>query len=244
MHVLIVGDSHTGALERGRALLEEQGDLPPGIEWCILPLGTGARANTAFWTLHEDHAVLVDKHYARRLSRLPPQDPRPDVIGLSMPLWSGRVVRGLLERGFVPHGLPGGGRVISRALLRRIVRADMRYTLELALFLRESGIPLLVIEPPRAFHALRFVRQNGAEAVLALQEAVRALQRAEVERAGLPVVWMPDDALGADGFMRPEHAHEDPSDTHHTNAAFGAMMLRRVVPVAQALALQLEKARP
>ncbi len=235
MQVLIVGDSHTGALERGRALLEQQDALPRGVTFRIVPLGTGARMDRPFWQDRGDHAVVVDKHYRQRLARIPPDDPRPDAIGLSMPLWPGRVMRSLLTEGTLPYGIAAQGRVISRALLRRIVEADMVHTMGLARFLQGQGLPVFVVEPPGVFRDYRFAAP-GLGPVVALQTAVHAIQRAEVAAAGLPVVAVPADAFDGDGVMRESHRHEDPTDLSHANAAFGAMMLLAALPILHEIA--------
>ena len=240
MHGLIVGDSHTGPLARGHALLVEEGRLPPGIDWRFRALGSGRRMNAAFWKPRGAHAVMTDATYRQRVGKLPPDNPRPDVIGLSMPLWSGRVLRSLLEARMAPWDVDTGptfaARRISHALFHRLIDADMEYTLGLALFLRGTGVPVFIVEPPRAFRAYRLVAEVGATPVLALQQAIRTYQARVIATAGLPVVWMPGDALDEAGFMRTEHAHEDPTDSHHINAAFGARQLLAGVPLMRALA--------
>ncbi|MCA2010468.1 hypothetical protein LCM17_03145 [Cereibacter sphaeroides] len=239
MRVLIVGDSHTGALNRGHERLVDDDRLPEGIHFDIHPLGSGARMHTAFWTQEGDVAVLTDPIYRRRIPVLPP-DPHPDAIGMSMPLWSGRVMRGLLQQGRTVAGLPaaqsGAGPLISAAMLRVLVARDMAPALRLAEFLAGQGIPVFVIEPPAAFRAYRYVRHAGAEAVVALQSAIRQLQRDAIGAAGLPIVNQPAEMLDPDGFTAEVHAHEDPSDSHHGNAAFGALMLEACVPLLRQIA--------
>lgn len=233
MHVLIVGDSHTAALERGRQLLADSGALPEGIDWRIQPLGTGARMNTAFW--HEDRgdAVIADPVYRQRLPKLPPDDPRPDAIGLSMPLWSGRVMRELISGDTVPHDFgahdPGApGRRISNALFARIVAVDQQYILGLTRFLAGLGLPVFAIEPPGIFRDYRqLVRVTPAHA-LALQARVRALQAEAVRRAGASVIPLPAGTIDADGFMKAEFRHDDPTDSHHANGAFGVLRLQQI----------------
>lgn len=239
MHVLIVGDSHTGPLERGRLLLQARGEAPADIDWRIVALGSGARMNRAFWRARGDHAELTDARYRQRLARIPGDGPRPDVIGLSMPLWSGRVMRAMLSDAVLPFDLvePGAapGRLISGALFRRIVMDDMAPSLRLATFLRAAGMAVVVIEPPGIFRDYRYLIKAPARVVLALQARVRAIQHEGLAAAGLPVVALPKEARDGDGFMRRCWRHEDPTDSHHANAAFGAVMLTRVGEAARAL---------
>jgi len=240
MHVLIAGDSHTGALERGRAVLDAQGALPPGIDWRIVPLGTGGRMNQPFWVRRQgpagDHAEILDETYRTHLAKLPPDDPVPDVIGLSMPLWTGRVIRGLIRSEVLPYGIDGPGRPISRALLRKLVHDDQQHILSLARFLREQGLPVFAIEPPGIFHDNRFLLQAGAQTILALWRETRALMQAAVTEIGLEVLDLPASMFDDDGFMRSTYRHEDPSDRHHANAAFGAEMIGLAADLARRMA--------
>lgn len=228
MHVLIVGDSHTAALEHGRAVLAGSGALPEGIDWRIQPLGTGARLNTAFW--HEGHggAVIADPQYRQRLSKLPPDDPRPDAIGLSMPLWSGRVMRALISGDTAPHDLGAPGRRLSNALFARIVAVDQQHILGLVRFLVGQGLPVFAIEPPGIFRDYRQLARVTPAHALALQARVRALQAEAVRRAGAAVVPLPAGTIDADGFMKAEFRHDDPTDSHHANAAFGVLRLQQI----------------
>ncbi len=228
MHVLIVGDSHTAALEHGRELLADSGALLEGIDWRVQPLGTGARMNTAFWHEEQGDAVIADPVYRKRLPKLPPDDPRPDAIGLSMPLWSGRVMRALITGDTLPFDLEAPGRRISNALLARIVAVDQQYILGLTRFLAGLGLPVFAIEPPRMFRDYRLLARATPAHALALQARIRALQAEAVKLAGASVVPLPAEVIDADGFMKAEYSHEDPTDTHHANAAFGALRLRQI----------------
>lgn len=226
--VLIIGDSHTGALERGRALLAARGALPEGFDWRIEPLGTGARLNTEFWYRDGDTAVIADPQYRKRLPVLPPDDPRPAAIGLSMPLWPGRVMRDLIVPGLLPWDLGAPGRRLSSALLRRLVAADLRHILALAECLRGLGLTVFAVEAPGIFRDYRLLLHIAPAQAIALQAQVRALQAAALAAAGVEVVPLPPGSLDDEGFMRSAWRHEDPSDSHHANAEFGAARLLQI----------------
>lgn len=236
MQVLIVGDSHTGALERGRKQAAMAGLLPEDVHWRIRPLGSGRRMSARFWREEGGKAVLTDPEYARHMPVLPPDDPRPDVIGLSMPLWSGRVLRGLLEGGHRLVDTDGPGRLISRALFTRLVREDAAPAMDLARFLQGQGLPVFVIEPPRVFASHVHLTRYPAARVLGLQTAIRTLQRADIVAAGMEIVSVPAECLDDQGFMRAEHSSEDPLDNAHANAAFGLRMLHESLPLIRRLA--------
>ncbi|GAB4266201.1 MAG: hypothetical protein Kow0013_15110 [Pararhodobacter sp.] len=233
--LLIVGDSHTGALERGRARLAEAGALPAGIDWIVVPLGTGAGMNQPFWTPHRGRARLTQRGYRQRMPLIPPEDEVVDAIGLSMPLWYGRVLRGLIRSGVAPVGSGVAGRPLSRALFAHVVRSDMAFILDLVAFLRDGGLPVFAIEPPGIFRDNRFLLSHGAGDLLALQSAIQAVQRKALAELGVPCVDLPPEATDETGLMRSAFRHEDPTDRHHANAAFGALMIRRIADHLPAL---------
>ena len=203
--------------------------------------------NQPFWTRRQGpagaYAEILDETYRAHLARLPPDDPAPDVVGLSMPLWTGRVIRGLVRSEMLPYGVDGPGRPISRALLRKLVHDDQRYILELAALLHDQGLPVFAIEPPGIFHDNRFLLQIGAGTVLALWRDIRALMLEAVTGIGLEVLELPASMVDEDGFMRSTYRHEDPSDRHHANAAFGAEMIVLAGDLARRMAAGPSRAR-
>jgi hypothetical protein len=241
-NILIVGDSHTGALERGRAHLAETGALPEGVAFSIVPLGTGARMNRDFWQPEGAQARIIDPAYSAKMPLVPPEGATYDAIGLSMPMWSGRILRGLLTDGQAPldaggQGTPGQ-RPLSAAAFRRIVRADMGAIMGFARFLRAQGHAVFAIEPPRMFRHYRLLNTVSPGHALALQGAIRAQCRADVCDAGLALVDLPDWALDEAGFMRGAYANEDPTDRNHANAAFGARLLHDIAAALPAILTQ------
>ncbi|WP_127107611.1 hypothetical protein [Pararhodobacter zhoushanensis] len=235
MNILIIGDSHTGALERGRVQLKRDGGLPKGVSWRIAPLGMGAAMNAPFWDIVDGRARVLDPRFRQRLARIPPVVGQTDVVGLQMPLWWGRLIRGLLEHDVLPYGYDGPGRRLSPKLWRHMIRADMRYTLGLGTFLKERGLPVFAIEPPTLRRSYRMAALLGAPTTLALLAEIREVQLEALTEAGIPVVWMPKDATDDAGYLIDAYGHEDPADTHHANAAFGIRMLHQCVPMAQSL---------
>ena len=238
MNILIIGDSHTGALERGRAQLEAEGALPEGVSWRIAPLGMGAAMNKPFWEITGDRAQVIDPKFRQRLVKIPPLMGQTDVVGLQMPLWWGRLVRGLLENDMLPYGYDGPGRRISTALWHHMIRADTRYTVGLGLFLKERGLPVFAVEPPTLRRAYRMARLLGTATAMALLAEIRKIQLEVLTDAGIPVVALPADAIDDEGFFSDAYGHEDPTDTHHANAAFGIRMLHQMIPLAQSLVAQ------
>lgn len=228
MKILIVGDSHTGALKRGLDELVAQNKMAPDVSMEIIPLAVGARLAYPFWDPKDGFASIHDDGHGRRVTRVPPDDGTPlAAIGLSMALWQGRVMRLMADGNLSLPGQPSG-RPISHAVFRQIVLADHQYILGLLAFLRGLDLPVVAIEPPAVFRDNRAVGRIGAERVLGAYRALRTIIRAELAAIAVPIVSLPADSLDDDGFMRSEFKHEDPLDPHHANPAFGKLMIARV----------------
>lgn len=228
MRLLIVGDSHTSALEMGRAAAVGTSALPADIEWSIRPFGPGRHLHTQFWEPRGDHALITNEEYAQRVRRLPPKGSQFDAIGLSMPMWHGRVMREFLDAGMTLPGLGGEGQVVSEALFRHIVLSDQKPSLDLAVFLRGLGYPVFAIEPPTVFRVNHYLSFFAPERVLGVVAAHRAVAGAALRRNGIPLVERPRNCADKDGFMWPEYKAKDPSDRHHGNAKFGIVMLSAI----------------
>ena len=76
------------------------------------------------------------------------------------------------------------------------------------------------------------MRASPAHA-LALQARILALPIDAVQRAGLAVIPLPPETMNADRFMKTDLRHEDPTDTHHANGAFGVLRLQQIADVLQ-----------
>ena len=104
MTVIITGDSHTGALEKGRQLLADRGDWPELVDMTIKPLGGGHIFPTPFFIDRGDHAEISDLQFRKRFKRLPLSgSANSDVIyGLAGPLHTARLRRRRAWSEFVP----------------------------------------------------------------------------------------------------------------------------------------------
>ena len=235
MKLLIVGDSHTGALEMGRAKREKAGEMPADVDLTVRPIGLGATLNTQFWAARDDHAEITDEECRKRMLRLPEDGEQFDAIGFSMQLWFGRALRGFVDSDLTFAELNDGGQVVSDALFQRLVLADQRPALDLAVFIRSLGTPVFVVDPPTVFSENRYLNRISSQRLLAFVARHRAVMLAELARLDIPVVERPPKATDDAGFMRPEFARNDPSDRHHGNQRFGVMMIRRILEQAPML---------
>ncbi|MBU2962615.1 hypothetical protein KO516_17645 [Citreicella sp. C3M06] len=232
MKILVTGDSHTGALAQGLALLRP--NLPTGIDILVKPLGGGHILPTPFFRDAGSHAVITDPDYRRNFHRLPPQAFQADVIALSAPLWPMRVMHKMVwSRQSIDMAVPGG-QPVSRALFRRVVLEDQRYVLALCELLKRIGMPVVALSPPVMFRDHATLRHVDPVLVRRMFDLYRQIMLAELVERGVAVVDVPPHCLDSEGYMRPEFRHETPEDEHHANAAFGALMIEALAQSLQA----------
>lgn len=237
MRILVVGDSHAGPLKRGWERLRAQGGLQAGVSITVQPVGAAHKLVLPFWQPAGDHARITNPRFRRRLSRIPPPGPRPDAIGLSMPFWSGRVVRQMGRQDLSLHGVGGPGRLVSNAVFRQMVLADQKEIMALADYLLSLDLRLFVVAPPGYFRDFSDLPRLGPLRLLGLNAAYRAVMRAELAQRAVPVVDVPEACFDRQGFMLSAFRNEDPADTHHGNADFGALMIGQIERWAAARAL-------
>ncbi|WP_323036653.1 hypothetical protein [Pararhodobacter sp.] len=235
MKLLLIGDSHIGALKRGHDHLVAQNETDPAVSLTILPLANGANLSQPFWEPAEGYARIIDEEVRDRMDRVPPEGLSFDAIGFSMALWHGRVMRRMVGGN---HCLPGmrSGRPISRAVFRKMVEADHAHILGLLDHFHAQGQPVFSIAPPAVFRDSQAIGRIGAERVLGIFQAFQEIMRAELAKRVAPVIDFPPECLDDEGYMRALYKHPDPMDPHHANEAFGVLMIRRIEAWARAFA--------
>jgi len=232
MKVLIIGDSHTGALKRGLDKLTESADpsVGPSVghDYLIRPLGPGANMAFPFWRADADSIEITNEDYHRQMPCVPPPRMRqPDAIGLCMPMWWGRSVSNMGKARVALAGLPSG-RAISYAVFRQMVLADMAHVLGLAETLQARGFETFAVEPPSAFRDNRLAPWFGMDWLLGHIKAHRAIMTEAMAERGIPIIRRPDHVSDDEGFTLQQYRHPDPQDAHHANADFGIVMLHQI----------------
>lgn len=228
--VMVTGDSHTGALRRGLDLLREQGWSAPGIEIEVVGMGNGADFTSQFFVDRGRHAEIVHPDYRRRVPILP----RPRAVARrTVHAWTGlfhfpRVWRAAEWSRFRPATVPGREAPVSRALVRDTVLGWFGPQLALLEVLQRVPVPVLALETPRPFRHHPALRAVRPEVVAGLDRLCLATMAGELEARGIPVLRIPPECIDGEGFMHERWRHENPKDSHHGNAAFGAMMIQRI----------------
>lgn len=225
MKILVTGDSHVGALNRGLMQLSVAGKTDRSVEISILPLGGGHLLPTPFFRDAGDHAEIVEPEYRRNMPRLPPVSPQYDAIVLSMPLWPMRLQHVITWQKFALAEHLKGRKTISHLAFKTLVLQDQKYVLELIDLLNRSGVLVAAIAPPRLFRDHSTLKHLPATQALTCFDTYLQIMRAELEARSVSVIDLPSKCCDAEGFMLQKFRHEDPEDGHHANADFGALMV-------------------
>jgi hypothetical protein len=226
MKVLITGDSHTGPLQEGRALLQKADKPNSKIQLSIRALGSGHLLPTPFFLDRQDHAELVASEYRARFERLPAADSDLDWIGFSGPLHTMRVWRHDWRPWSCGPNI-GQGTPVSAGLVRQIIDDDAGQAIEFCRVLRRTH-RVFVVEAPRPFRRHPAVALNGAERVAWLDGQYREQVIQRLAALDVPTVRIDPACVDADGFMLPSLEATRRGDFHHANAEFGFNMIKRI----------------
>lgn len=227
----ITGDSHTGALRRGLDRLAARGWDSHGVDVEVVGMGTGARFIAPFFRDEGTCARIVDPEYQQRVPALPlPGDERAEIAyGWSGLFHFAKVWRDRTWADFRPPFHEGPGAPVSAGLLRSVVLDWFAPQLRLMEILRGTGAQVFVVESPRPFRHHPALARLSPQAAISVDRFCRTLMLGEIERLGVGLVRIPPECLDAEGFMLAEWRSAREGDPHHANAAFGELMMRRVV---------------
>lgn len=228
MKFLIIGDSHTGPIKRGWQRLKAEGALHADVSITVQPVGSALMLAQPFWKPGKNCAQITNPTFRRRITRIPPWGDPPDIIGLCMPYWSGRVIRRMGLQNLTLHGIEGEGRLISAAVFRQMVLADQKHILTLTDHLLGLGHRMVTVAPPGYFRDFNDLPKLGQGRLLGLDHAYRAVMRDQLQTRAIPIIETPDACFDPQGFMLSSYRNEDPADTHHGNAEYGALMIREI----------------
>ena len=232
--VLITGDSHVGAIKLGAILLRDGGEAPQGAEALdldIMPLGSGALMSQPFSERSRRHVAITNpKLHFRDVDRIPKAGETLDAVGLCMALWPLRTMRLLARDGFSHPELLPGRAFVSRAVLRQALIEDHRHIMAFAGQLGEIGIRVFAVAAPGIFRDNSILKEWPDYAPVAghLYEACQEILVEEYARIGVPSILGPEDAVDDEGYTIGAYRSGREGDTHHANAAWGAIVARNL----------------
>lgn len=234
MRVLVTGDSHCGAWRRGRDLLESLGYDFSGVNIVVSTMCSGRNFRHAFFLDAPQGLRLINC----KTAEFPPEKlPGPwDAFVLSFPLHSSRWiksgVKGVGWAHYQPYDWPHrvrGTAPVSDALMVASLSEDQRYICAFLDAGLRHGLPLRVIEPPRAFRKKPHLRSIPEPLVAHLDQFYRRQMRSELAERRIPIIPVPDAMVDAEGFMLERFSHPNPKDQHHGSNAFAALMIHELV---------------
>ncbi len=229
MRVLITGDSHTGALLRGKQLLENKNEWPQQVNLTIRPLGRSMINATPFFVDRGDHAEIRNEEYRKRFKRFPPANmEKINVIyGLSGPLHTSRVLRHQAWSEFVPAPFTTNESPVSNALLNQVIQNDCQHLLKFIDIILRIRKKLFVIEAPLPFkHAAKNIRP---EVFTYVDSYYRNFIKQELKLRKVPLIAVDSECYDESGFMLECYRSPKENDMHHGNAEFGELMMKKIL---------------
>lgn len=234
MKLMITGDSHTGCLHLGIQELRAQNRFDPEVDISVIPLGGGHLLVNPFFEETDTEIRVTEPEYLPRMATIPPRTPQFDAIGLSMPLWSLRVVRTLGWAQYALSERVEGLRPISGAEFRHLVLTDQAHILRLIEALHRKGHRVFAVAAPTFFRDNPVLRILPPAMAIRMAETYRDIMKAELTARGVDFIDIPAQCRDDEGFMLQEYRYEDPADHHHANRAYGALIVRDIQTWARA----------
>ncbi|MCW3477439.1 hypothetical protein [Limobrevibacterium gyesilva] len=252
VRVLMIGDSHVGALiSAHRRMRRLGGSLPANIAFEFSYLGNGFHFSHSFFELHEATIRFTHPEFAANLGR----DLRLDAIarqegvvfGLSMGLHTARVFRDPQWTRHVPWDLSANlpGQPVSSDVLNAIIDQDSQYIVAFYRAMQSLEIPFFVVAapPPYRLHNCMSLYGIAPEIIVQVDRAYRTRISGILRQAGIDCIHPPREVIGEDGFIKAEFRAGIPEDDpHHANADYGQIMMQQAFPVVESLSCQMAAA--
>lgn len=225
--IIIVGDSHLGAIKRGFD------DAPESIQRRItfVPLGPGTIVREDFFKTEGKHVVVETKRHAR----LPLPDATPDAVyAVSLPLNTSRILRAFEWDKFVPWYMVQNASEmpLSQEALLRLIRSDVDKAIEFVAALSGLGLDVAVVEAPMFFDDANYLATFRFDVCKEVAALYRNYVLGRLVELKVGAVLQPQSTLTSRGTTELAYNHEDPEDVHHGNARFGRVMLDELVKYA------------
>lgn len=239
MKLRIAGNSHVGALKRGldQALAQQ----PTRFEEVqVFPIVRAKLELEPFSRRVGDAVELTDPQSRTHLRERAGVDQIDHgVWGICMGLHNVVLMRDPFWDQHAPSWIATGEEIpVSRSLCEAIVLAGQEHVRAFVLHLKEAGIPVFLISSPPLRRDHPSVASRRAEVPLEVDRLARETLAAFAAQHEIPFVDYPAQALAEDGFLRAEFEStiiraKGSRDRAHANEEYGALMMRRVIDLAQ-----------
>jgi hypothetical protein len=227
--ILLIGDSHLGAVKRGYDLHPER---YPNISFASL--GKGGVATSRFFEVDETgDSVRITAETWNKLefSRAGQRDkPVPGLLVLSLPLNTSRILRDYSWDTHVPWFLKRDEHevAISDAFVEGLIDQDSCHTIDYAVALSDLGISIAVLEAPRFFEDAAYLKRCRLDVIQHVDRLYRQRVGQRLAGHGISVIPQPPQTIGDLGTTRMAFDNEKPRDVHHANAAYGQLALDQI----------------
>lgn len=231
MTVWLCGNSQSRALMKGCLAMA---DADPDINAFVL--GNAKYELRDYSRIEKDLVTVTVEEYAEHLETATGKSyfDKSAVWGFCQGTHNARIYRNAFWNNCDPSEVAAPRRrPISLAVLDAIIEADQQYIKLFHRRLRETSTRFFVIScpPPRADHPC-VSSGTRLEAIGYIDQRARTLMRNHLTELNVTFVDYPSEAATPEGLLKPEfYAPDRPGvkDTHHANADYGLIMMRRVL---------------
>lgn len=224
--VLLVGDSHIGPIRRAF------NETPERYPWLTFArLGKGGIARTDFFEVDEPaSAVRISAPEWNTVVFSRDGGRWPDLVVLSLPINSSRILRGFSWDTQVPWQLKQGDdeSTLSDALVDGLIDQDSGYATAYAIALAELGLPVAVIEAPRFFEDAPYLNKCRFDVIHHIDTRYRQRVTERLANNGVDVITQPVETIDVRGTTKMDFDNEREGDIHHANAAYGQIVLEQI----------------
>ncbi|MGV8988265.1 MAG: hypothetical protein ACOH2H_18495 [Cypionkella sp.] len=242
MTVYVGGNSHCGALKLGMPLVK-------GADEALTVNAFGGNTLEAepFSEIRDGRVEFTSRPYAKTLQSFTGKGyfDSDDIWGICQGTHYNRFLKNPLWRGpAAPSAIATPKqRPISDGVLDAIIEADQAHVRTFIGQLKKTGVPVFAV-------SCAPVRRDGSaaglgvppEVILAISSRARDQFLAWLEAHDIAFVGPPPETMDADGFLLPEYCQGmieklGLPDPVHANAAYGALMVQRIMDHVKTMAV-------
>jgi hypothetical protein len=222
--LVILGDSHLGALKRGLDKLIES-NLQ--FDFSVIdfhPIANGKGMSRNFFSVVADKIIFNNR--ARSEFSLTGCD---KIVYLSGPIHSTRLIS------YISWTFKGDSqavdidKVYSSGFLESVILNDCGFMLNFINVLQNNGYLVGVIEAPAPFTSTAFFRRNSAATIKYIDWKYRSFVKGFLIQNNVEIIELPRDCLDSNGFMLDIYRG---GDSTHANDVYGVRMMKLIIQQA------------
>lgn len=224
--ILLTGNSQCVALKLALDRRQREGRSFEDISLKVLPIGAGREMLGRFFAVRNDEVVTISASYPSLTFSKGQQS--YDYVGIGAPFYSLGLTANTSWKIFSLPDVWGSKVPVSRALFKTAVLEYQKPALDFITALTEKGVRVFVYEAARLFAHHEILMSIGLETVANVDRQYRAIIKAELEKRGVPIVFLPEACINAEGFTRNEYRLEKEGDQNHGNVELGEALVQEI----------------